>query len=245
MSFTLKADGDPIEQAAESLFLKAKLPSYEKFWQNFVAPVTQRPSNIRFKTDLMLQADYPNESVEELHERLCISQLHYSALNFLIAAFEGKNKAGQTFDGIEKCFSALYSALDISAELFGRYARFKNKITIPIDAFVPNSIEDAMAVRRQWQKAHPYPSDVQTIRDYRDNLIHGRMMFYYVTPQANYIGIPKLGKEREYLDWRKALEAIQTGTHNDLAWSDDMTNRAFDSVIKYLEITWQQELLTI
>src|SRR5690348_2963663 len=119
MPYTLKADGDDIEEVACGLFLDAKLPSYEKFWQKFVAPLTGRPQDIRFKTDPDLQKDYPSETLEGIHERLCIAQLHYSALNFLKAAHDGKRAADKAFDGIEKCLSSLYSALDISAELFG------------------------------------------------------------------------------------------------------------------------------
>jgi len=48
MQYTIQKNGDSIERESWKLFAKTSFPSYEKFWQSFVVPLTQRP-RIRFK----------------------------------------------------------------------------------------------------------------------------------------------------------------------------------------------------
>ena len=239
--YSLSVDGDGFEKSTYELFLNSKFPNYENFWNKFVVPLTNRPTNVFFKNDTELQKLYPSDSKEKIHERICIAQLHYSSLIFLRSAFDGCNNASINFGEVVRCFSNLYSALDISAELFGRYDRLQNN-GVMIDNFDQNSVADAIEIRKKWQKNNGYPLKIKAVRDYRDNLIHGRAPFTYATPEAGYLALPIIGQERSFFDWRKCYEPTQLWLPQ-YEWTHSLTVNAFNEVVNYLNIAWNDELL--
>jgi hypothetical protein len=56
MSYTLKQNGDSFEQKSWTLFLSSGFPSYERYWEANITPLTKRPANIHFKSSKDLQA---------------------------------------------------------------------------------------------------------------------------------------------------------------------------------------------
>ena len=80
--YTLAQHGDPFERHYESLFISRAFPSYERFWQRFVVPLTNRPIDIRFKTPEDLNA------IGKGDREICIAQLHYSILRHLGRVFD-------------------------------------------------------------------------------------------------------------------------------------------------------------
>jgi hypothetical protein len=117
--------GDQYEQIAYQLFIRDKFPAYETFWQNFIVPLTNRPVDIHTKSDQELALQFSNETKVQIHERIAVMQLHYSVLRMLIKAYDKRKFAGTDMSAVEDSFSYLYSALDIAAELLGRYGWYK------------------------------------------------------------------------------------------------------------------------
>jgi hypothetical protein len=50
-TYTLKQHGEAIEQRMCDEFILAEFPSYEKLWVDRVIPLTNRPTDIHFKTN--------------------------------------------------------------------------------------------------------------------------------------------------------------------------------------------------
>ena len=85
ITYRLAIDGDYLERHYWGLFIKDQFPSYEKFWLDFVVPLTNRPYNIDFKTDAELT------KIGKSALDLCIAQLNYSILRHLIRCFDIRN----------------------------------------------------------------------------------------------------------------------------------------------------------
>jgi len=242
MNHKILKEGDDIEQKAFLLFASQKFPSYEVFWNKFVYSLTLRPTDICFKEDALLKRDFPAETIALIHERICIAQLHYSTLKFMLSAFENIDKTSKNIEAFEYFFSCLFSALDISAELCARYGRFKNK-PVSLDAFDPKAIYKGKRLREKFTKKFNYPSNIQKIREYRNNLIHGRIPFSAKTPTAGFRYFPSISKEKYFLDWREGFSYFQQGKTGDFEYSKDIAQKAFDIVINYLDDLWKRFLI--
>lgn len=152
-AFSLATNGDDFEWRAHRLFLKEKFPSYEIFWQQFIVPLTNRPVDIHTKNDSQLRIQFPSQTIEQIHERIAILQLYYSTFRMLMKAYEKQGLAEQDLDAVEGCFSHLYSALDIAAELLGRYQLVKTSNPIESSAFNPTTSEkNSIKIRKSWQE---------------------------------------------------------------------------------------------
>jgi hypothetical protein len=244
--FNLLNNGDNNEREAYPLFIKDRFPSYEIFWQKFIVQLTNRVENhndINLTIDSKLIARFPLESIEKIHERMAISQLHYSALIMLLKAYKQIAPASKNLDSLENCFSHLYSALDISAELFARYERLKNNLPITDDSFDPiTSVDQSKKIRRDWQR-NKYPADIEDIRHYRNMMLHGQMFACSATPEAGFLSLPNVGKMENYLDWRTVFESYRTGHTQDFMWSKDIAEKSFDIVVDFLEQEWKRNLI--
>lgn len=253
MGYSLAVDGDVIEKQAYKDFLRASFSAYEIFWQKFVVPLTGRPKHIFFKDDSELRDMFPNEGLKILHERVCIAQLHYSVLIFLTNAYTSSRNAGRDFQELIRFFSNLYSALDVSTELFARYDRLVNKGKISKDAFAANAVAEEIKLRCDWrqpdssQKNCPnpnaYPKQIEKIRNYRNTLIHGRLMFQGVMPTSRHISVPALGCERAFLDWREAIKLHQEGKLGGRIWAKNLAVDTFKTTVEYLQNEWNKNLI--
>lgn len=243
-NFNLLENGDALERYAYPLFLRDSFPSYEKFWQLFIAPLTNRPENINTKSDEEIQKIFPNETLEVIHEKVVILQLHYSVLSKLVNAYGNIIPAKKEMFAVESFFSCIYSALDISAEMFGRFNNLKNR-KVNSDAFNPFlSVKISRKIRKEWQEQHPYTPKLKNARDYRDLILHGFVFASIATPQAGFIALPKPDKIENYLDWRKVFNSKQSKEELiNFLYTGDITNSLFEETINFLESEWQKNLL--
>lgn len=240
MEYTLKSHGDNKERESHDLFLKDMFPTYEMFWQKFVVHLTNRPNDIHFKLDEILKVEFPDDTVVKIHERICIAQLHYSICRFLLEAYNSIEESNKNIDHVERCFTCLYSALDISSELFARFQRFKAD-AFEIDAFSFQSIKDSKNLRTEWCNKNKFTKDIQEIRNYRNLLVHGRLLPVSQDKYVGFIFLPKLGSEHLYLDWRNITN--QDLNYSNLAFGKNLTDESFKTVIKFLEVCWKKYLL--
>jgi len=244
--YNLTENGDKFEREAYPLFVQNQFPSYETFWRKFIIQLTNRVENINdinLTIDSKLTERFPLDSIEKIHERMAISQLHYSVLRMLFKAYKQVAKVDKDLDSLENCFSHLYSALDISAELFARYERFKNNLPIDDDPFNPKtSVDSSKKMRREWQRNNSYPKAIEEIRHYRNMMLHGQMFACSANP-AGVLSLPNVGKMENYIDWRTVFESYKTGCTQDFMWSKDIADKAFNAVIYFLEQEWQKQIL--
>lgn len=245
--FNLFNNGDMYEREAYPLFVKTQFSSYEIFWQKFIVQLTNRIKNtndINLTIDSELQIRFPTENIEKIHERMVISQLHYSALRMLLKAHKQISQSAKDLDSLENCFSHLYSALDISAELFARYEKLKNNLSISDDPFNPaTSVNTSLKIRREWQKKYPYTTEIKQIREYRNMMLHGQMFACSATPGAGFLSLPNVGKIENYIDWRTVFESYKTGHTQDFMHSKYIAENTYNVVINFLEQEWKKNLL--
>ncbi len=243
--FKLAIDGDECEKKAYDLFLRDKFPSYEAFWSNFVVELTNRPNDVHLKSDVDLGTIFQRESVKQLHQRVAISQLHYSVLRMLLKAWKCMEKSERDVSEVENFFSSIYSAIDISAELFNRFYDMKEGVCDGPDPFDPQSCEsDSLRRRKNWQKNHDYPEDVQELRTYRNLMHHGQAFGSLITPQAGNIALPKPAEVKKYLDWRNVGASWESSGIRDFLYAKDIVKDAFDCVLSFLETEWRKHLLS-
>jgi len=229
MSYKLSTDGDTIERYYWNLFIKDEFPSYEDFWLKFVVLLTNRPRDIYFKNDLDLSI--MGKSILDLP----IAQLGYSMIRNLGRCFDiikilelgdSSEILKQTNYFIE-FFVRLVGAQDNTFELlermnnFGKYTSFDKK-----------SGEKA---RQNWRSNKNNP--LQSIRSYRNSLVHGRLTFSITGEGKLYF--PEIGTEDLYLDWRiitdhSNLERIEKAKL-DFIPVLSITKFAWEETIKYLE----------
>lgn len=236
MTFRLAIDGDSLEKAAWPLFVQFEFPSYERFWLKYVVPLTNRPANIHFKDLATLAAAGKTE------EDVAIAQLHYTILKHLLAAHQIKQ--GQTVDdfGLFIGLSSLTGAQDVAFELLQRYTD-PGKYdpwteSRPKATKKPLSGEDA---RSKWKKDHYYP--LQSIRDYRNKLIHGRIPPAIVDPGG--VRLPAISVVDRYCDWRSVTDPARVISipSGDFEYASKILETAWNETLHYLEASWQQHLL--
>lgn len=233
MTYSLIEDGDGVEKKYWNKFIQNQFSSYEKFWVKYVTPLTNRPVNIHFKTDGELK------NLGKSANEICISQLHYSILKHLTRAFDIVNLHNINLDSLIEGMVRLCGALDITFELLERFSN-PAKYDPWLDK-KKNRLElGGKEACENWQKNNQYP--LQTIRDYRNHLIHGRMLpgilgdIYY---------LPKIGSESNYFDWRLITDPLNNPSLNkeDLMSADEILKQAWKEVIVYLENQWKTILL--
>jgi len=245
--FNLFTNGDAFEQKAYNLFLEEKFPSYEIFWKKFIVELTNRPADVHTKTDVELKKLFPTESLEKIHERIVILQLHYSAFRMLFKAYEYIQKADKDLGAVESIFSGLYSTLDISAEMFGRYEKIKNNLPVTVDPFDPKiSVQNSFKIRKKWQRENVYPKHIQDIRNYRNLMLHGQMFGSMATAAAGLLILPKPSEIEKYLDWRSigaSFHSPQVNSLDDFQHTRNIAEPAFDAVIEFLEDEWRRNII--
>ena len=230
--YTLQNDGDGFERHYWPLFISTEFPEYGQFWAKHVTPLTNRPVDIHFKDDPTLIAEgYAAEDI-------CIAQLHYSILRHLTRVYEIRRQPHPNLDLLTDVFVRLTGAQDVAFEMLERYM---NRGTYdPWLSIRQGGIPGSREARQNWQKNNNRP--LQDIRDYRNHLVHGRMM-PSVTAETYYF--PSIGQEQQYFDWRRitASHAWQAEIGNTLQSSNDVAQTAWDETISYFRAEWSNHLL--
>jgi len=230
--YTLAQHGDPVERHYESLFISREFPSYQRFWQRFVVPLTNRPIDIRFKTPDDLRA------IGKGDREICIAQLHYSILRHLARAFDLRVHHQIDLDQLTDGMVRLTGAQDIAFELLQRFGSPQSYD--PWLAVGSGKAKGSKEARQSWQKEHSYP--LQDIRDYRNHLVHGRILPSVIGPS---VLVPRITKENDYFDWRRITHHsnIQAVIGSDLIEASQVLNQAWRSTVDYLEVQWTKFLL--
>jgi hypothetical protein len=91
-----------------------------------------------------------------------------------------------------------------------------------------------------WKKHHNFP--LQDIRDYRNNLVHGRTMPGIRI--GNSICVPAIGRELQYLDWRH-VTGVASGALpvHDFAEPATILADAWSRTVTYIQSKWETKLL--
>lgn len=232
-NYRLAIDGDYYEQKYWSLFIQNQFQSYEDFWIKNIVPLTNRPVDIHFKTDQELT------KIGKTANEICIAQLHYSILRHLARVFDILTKGNIDLDNLTEGMSRLCGALDVAFELLERHQN-SSKYDPWLEKKNGNGKIGGKEAREAWQKANSYP--LQNLRDYRNHLIHGRMLPGVL---GNVYFLPKIGVESNYFDWRKITDPSNNSglNQNDLMPAGDILLLAWTETIKYLDNQWKTVLL--
>ena len=228
-TYKLSTNGDDLERHYWSLFIKDQFPSYERFWLNFVVPLTNRPDNIHFKTDIELA------KIGKSKVHLCVAQLNYSVLMHLGRCFEvlralkdniGIEQADLLLEGITR----LVGAQDNGFELLERLNRFGC-----YDPFVQG---DSKLARERWQRDKKSP--LQHLRNYRNTLVHGSQL--PKVADGNRLCMPAVRKEAKYLDWRLITELSPDREEykKDFISVLDILEGAWKETVGYLDNEWEK-----
>jgi len=233
MIYTLEKDGDGFEQHYYDLFIKNNFPNYEKFWQNFIVPLTNRPTDIHFKKNKEL------DLIGKTANDICIAQLHYSILRHMARAYDLARLPVVELNVVTEATGHISGALDIAFELLERFANPSK-----YDPWLEQKEKGSGRVggqeaRRAWQQLRSYP--LQDIKNYRNHLVHGRM-----TPsiRGSETYLPKIGFEQKYFDWRLITDPTKIGySAKDFDSAHEILRSAWINSIKYLNVQWKKNLL--
>lgn len=226
---TLQNDGDSFEKYYYELFIRKDFPSYEKFWLKFVVPLTNRPKDIHFKS---------NDELEELglgDQEICISQLHYSIVRHLARVSDIKTMQPLNINGLTEGMVRLVGAQDIVFELLERFLNLS-----AYDPWLPVGERGSKSARQAWQRRENYP--LQDIRNYRNNLVHGRITSSIIDKDCY---VPKIGLENKYFDWRLVTDnpRVRELIGTDFIASNELLEGAWNQTIGYIEENWIHYLL--
>jgi len=233
MNYALDKDGDSFEQHYHGLFIKNNFPNYENFWQTFVVPLTNRPTDIHFKNDKELA------QIGKTANDVCIAQLHYSILRHLARAYDLAKSSMIDQDILAEGVVHISGSLDIAFELLERFLNpSKYDPWLEEKDRVSGKIGGKEA-RKVWQNNRSYP--LQSIKDYRNHLIHGRMTPSIINSE---IYLPRIGFENKYFDWRLITDPTKvTYSVKDFMSAREILRKAWIDSIKYLNVEWKKTLL--
>jgi hypothetical protein len=237
-SYRLAIDGDSYEQKYWSLFIQNNFQGYEDFWIENIVPLTNRPTNIHFKTDQELA------KIGKTANDICVAQLHYSILRHLARVFNIFRKGNVDLDDLTDGMTRLCGALDVAFELLERH---QNPTAYdPWLAMKDNSGKmGSKEARENWERklksSNNFQENIKWIRYYRNHLVHGRM-----TPgiSSGIYYFPKIGLEKEYFDWRKITNKEEM-TKNKVAFipASEILKLAWNDIIEYFDDQWRINLL--
>lgn len=233
MTYRIVTDGDSVEKYYWPIFLENRFPSYEKYWQLRIVPLTNRPKNINFKSDSELQKLGFND------EDICLAQLHYTFFRHMARSFDIcrclESKEHDLFDSdyLSEGFFHIVAAQDVAFEFLQRlkkpgfydpWAAKKKEST--------NKTEASMEARNAWKKENHEP--LNDIRQYRNHLTHGRIIPKMI--QNSKIYMPRIGYESKYIDWRASNN--HGADFSDFEAINVILNIAWEKTISYFENEW-------
>jgi hypothetical protein len=223
--YLLEQWGDPYEKEAWAAFIRDEFPAYELLWRAYVVPLTNRPTSIDFKSDEELAEEGGG------HEDICNAQLHYTVLLHLLRVFNlRKGDLLRDQDVFTEAIVRLSAVTDVADELLQRAT---TRGTYP-------AWKEGPTARKQWRKENGYP--LQGLRDYRNRLLHGRLLphvhLYYNRDDEKIILVPIIGREDKYLDWRVPWEV-----NEDFEDAHVVVDGAWNEVLAYLAREWTDTLV--
>lgn len=238
MTYTLAEHGDSVEQQYWDRFLQDEFPSYETVWASYIVPLTGRPDFFGFKSDSELA------KIGRGPEDMCNAQLHYTTFTHLVRAHQLKGEGFTIFDPFIEAVVRLAAATDVADELLERVTH-RGKFT---------PWEEGPEARKAWREANSYP--MQDLRNYRNRLLHGRLVPCVNVTQLNQIvrgvliptprqiiRVPRIGVEQQYLDWREIVgrspDDLPVGNLND---GEAVVEDAWTRTLAYLEREWSSTL---
>ena len=226
---TLQNDGDSFEKHYYDLFIAKEFPSYEQFWLKFVVPMTNRPKDIHLKSSRELSA------IGRGDHDICISQLHYSILRHLARACEIRTIHPLNINGLTEGMVRLAGAQDVAFELLERYLNPGN-----YDPWVSGGKKGSKQARKDWQNKENFP--LQKFRDYRNNLVHGRVLPSIIGKDCY---VPKIGLENRYFDWRLITDNpnIYQLIGVDFLTSNEVLEETWNETINYIETSWRKHIV--
>jgi hypothetical protein len=220
-TYYLARHGDDLERQCWSAFLAVQWPSYERFWQRYVTPLTDRPTSVHFRSAADLRA------IGLTDQDVCCAQLHYSILGNLSRTFQFRHVPQLTPDLLTEALARLVGAQDVAFELLERRR--------DPSAYDPWLESAGRKARTKWQEANDRP--LQEVRDYRNHLVHGRLT---PTVFVNEPYVPRLGRQAAYLDWREVTRgpASEEQVGLDLVPCRVVLDEAWFKTISHLEAEW-------
>lgn len=224
--YYLLKDGDYYEKKYWGRFIKQKFPSYEKFWQKYIVPITNRPKNIHIKTDIELK------KIGKSKYDVQIAQLHYTVLRHLIRANKilDSLEFGQylTLDKFVEFIIRICAATDVADELLERFTN-KNDYKVWDE-------EDGKNARFSWRNRNK--DNLKNIREYRNYLLHCPLL---PTIPDKY---PKIDLQGKYCDWRTIthLKEIPEEIEKDFDSFNLIAGIIWLRVLYYLEDNWKRVL---
>lgn len=236
MTYTLAEHGDGFEQIAWPAFLQREFPAYQEYWQRYVVPLTNRPRDVQLQDDASLAA------LGKGPEDVAMAQLHYTVFRHLLLAHAIRQtspiREAEMFMGL----SALVGSHDVAFELLERFTHRGNYDPWlegrPIGSKTKNSGQDAQSA---WKRANKYP--LQVIRDYRNKVVHGRVMPRFTDGMKMWV--PSMVAVDKYCDWRTvtAPDAAAKIPAGDFEPADAILEHAWRETLTYFEQTWHAVLL--
>jgi len=215
------------ESEAWERFLKTDFPAYATFWQTQVAPLTNRPDNVHFKTDAELQ------EIGKGPKDICIAQLCYTMLRHLIRCHKMKDTC-DNMEAFTEAMMRLSAALDCAFELLERFEDKHNHYAAWSEdrKIVPQGGKQA---REKWQNRQRQDNkemwaQISPVRQYRNHLVHGRLSVVMKDKL-----VPKICQEQNYLDWRKVTQGASASVKQDFVLMTLVLQDAWQRVMTYLE----------
>ncbi len=218
--------GDRFEKAYYDIFLQNEFSNYEKFWQKYVVPLTNRPADLNLLDPVELSKRGNDD------RDVCIAQLHYTVLMHLIRVYNIRQIKTLNLDEFTEGIVRLSASTDVADELLGRMTS-KEK-------YDPWNEEHEKDSRRDWRKAGN--DQLQWLRDYRNRQLHS-MVAPSIIIYGSYerLRVPRFRKEKKYMDWRNVTSvSIGSGgiVRNDYDSPNNLINHAWSEVLKYLNDQW-------
>jgi hypothetical protein len=235
MTYRLETDGDYLEKFAWPNFLQSEFPSYEMFWQKHVVPLTNRPIDIHFKSDAELAKDGKNA------EDIAIGQLHYTILKHLCLAYQQRLVKSVNEFTIFIGLMSLCGAQDVAFELLER-SNNRGYYHPWLEESIKGDPPSGQDAQREWKKANQYP--LQDIRNYRNKLIHGRILPTIKDYNNTYLPAPHVVDK--YCDWRNVTNPTKVLLipKGDFLTAKSIIDVAWKQTINYLDTMWKIHLLS-
>lgn len=220
--YKLYKDGDILEQKYWDKFIKKDFPSYERYWQEYIVNLTNRPFNVRFKNIEELK------KINKCEHDVYLAQLHYTVLKHLVRVFNilEPSKIFQ-YDKFFEGISRICSALDVADEFLERIHDPKK--------YTPWNIYSGEAARKNWIRTNKN-ENMQTIRYYRNYLMHCPLL-----PSFHGILYPKIEHLHKYYKW-VSLSNSKEDYKNDFDTTFNILKDTWLKVLQYLEHNWNEFL---
>jgi len=132
----------------------------------------------------------------------------------------------------------LSSALDVADELLGRFTN-----PAGYEPWKETGKRSGKTARGNWRrKLGKKIRLIKRLRDYRNHLVHGRIM-----PSIEIDSYPAMGHESDYFDWRKVTgpQNLASLDRSHFRRAREILASAWEIALSYLRDMWAQHLLPL